>query len=190
MKATWWLPSATSWRSGLTSSPPHLPSFNPDFVLAGELLQKGERDAVLAHLDQVAVFWANPDDSPQMALKHQKEVDTWKQAIRAGQVPNDSLWHDAHLGPFDSSPVDVTAVRNARRQTCGNQLKQIELAKQMWTEDKDKPEATVPTVADLAGYFQGGKLPKCPDGGSYVIGKVSENPRCSVAGHELPKRPN
>ena len=97
-----------------------------------------------------------------MALKHQKEVDTWKQAIRAGQVPNDSLWHDAHLGPFDSSPVDVTAVRNARRQTCGNQLKQIELAKQMWTEDKDKPEATVPTVGRPGGLLPGRKASQVP----------------------------
>jgi len=29
-------------------------------VLAAELLRKGERDAVLAHLDSVAMFWGRP----------------------------------------------------------------------------------------------------------------------------------
>jgi len=80
--------------------------------------------------------------------------------------------------------------QNARRLFCINQLKQIEVTKQTWTEGKDKPEDAVPTVADLADYLEGGKLPKCRDSGSYVIGKLNQNPSCSVAGHELPKRPN
>ena len=63
------------------------------------------------------------------------------------------------------------------------------MAKRSWALDKDKPEDATPTVADLTGYLAGEKLPKCPDGGSYMIGKVSENPRCSLAGHELPKGP-
>ncbi|MFZ4526803.1 MAG: hypothetical protein ACOYOE_15075 [Chlorobium sp.] len=176
--------------SGQTPGSPQLDSFGPDFVLAGELLQKGERDAVLAHLDKVAVFWANPDRSPRSAAEHQKKLDTWKQTIRAGGIPDDPQWRVARLLLVDSKPTDGTAVRNARRQICGNQLKWIELAKQNWALDKQKPEDTTPTVEDLAGYLQGGRLPKCPDGGSYVIGKLNQAPSCSVAGHELPKRPD
>ena len=86
--------------------------------------------------------------------------------------------------------MDETAVRNARRQTCANQLNQIAVAKQTWALEKAKQEDATPTVADLAGYLEGGKFRKCPDGGNYVIGNVSENPRCSVAGHDFPKRPN
>ena len=80
-------------------------------------------------------------------------------------------------------------MRNARRQACSNQLKWIELAKQSWALDKQKPEDATPAVEDLAGCFPTGKFPKCPDGGSYVVGKVRESPHCSVAGHELPKGP-
>lgn len=176
--------------SGKTPGSPQLNSFGPDFVLAGELLQKGERDAVLEHLDKVAVFWANRDDSPRLAPEHQKRIETWKQTIRTGQTPEDHQWQVAGLSLVDSKPTDETAVRNARRQACGNQLKWIELAKQSWALDEQKLEDATPAVEDLAGYLQDGKFPKCPDGGRYVIGKVSQNPSCSVAGHELPKGQN
>ena len=79
--------------SGKTPGSPQLNSFGPDFVLAGELLQKGERDVVLEHLDKIAVFWANPDRNPSrssLALEHQKQIEKWKQTIRAGQIPDDN----------------------------------------------------------------------------------------------------
>ena len=44
--------------------------------------------------------------------------------------------------------------------------------------------------ADLAPFIPGYKLHQCQDGGSYVMGKLSQSPRCSVAGHELPQRRN
>ena len=181
--------------SGKTPGSPQLNSFGPDLVLAGELLQKGERDAVLDHLDKIAVFWANPAESPSSssrnsALEHQKKLETWKQTIRAGQIPDDHQWQVARLSLVDSSPVDENAVRNARRQDCLLQLKQIQMAKQQWALEKQKPDDATPATTDLAPFIPGDKLPKCRDGGSYVLGKVSENPRCSVAGHELPQRPN
>jgi len=176
--------------SGKTPGSPQLNSFGPDLVLASELLQKGERDAVLAHLDKIAVFWANPDDNPRLAAEHQKKIDAWKRTIRTGQIPDDHQWQAAGLSLVDSKPTDETAVRNARRQACDNQLKSMELAKQSWALDQRKPDDATPTVADLASYLQGGRLPKCPVGGSYVIGKLNQNPRCSVTGHELPERPN
>jgi hypothetical protein len=176
--------------SGKTPGSPQLDSFGPDFVLARELLQKGERTAVTEHLDNIAVFWANPDASSSSAKEHQKRIAAWKETVRAGRIPDDHQWQVARVPSVDSTPVDETAVRNARRQACANQLNQIAVAKQTWALDKAKEEGATPTSADLASYLEGGKLRKCPDGGSCVIGKVSESPRCSVAGHELPKRPN
>lgn len=174
--------------SGKTSGSPQLNSFGPDFVLARELLQKGERDPVLEHLDRVAVFWANPE-SPQLAQEHQKKIDQWKQVIREGQIPDDHQWQAAGLCMVDSTPVDETAVRNARRRICANQLSQIQTAKQQWMLDKEQPGTATPTGADLAAYLQGERLPKCPDGGTYELGGMSQDPRCSVAGHEISKRP-
>lgn len=133
--------------------------------------------------------WTRSPSSRNLPLEHRKKIETWKETIREGQVPDDYQWHVARLSSVDSTPVDQTAVRNARRRICGNQLRQIEVAKQSWAVNKDKPEDAAPAIGDLAGYLPSGKLPKCPDGDSYVIGKVSENPRCSVAGHELLQRP-
>ena len=99
--------------SGKTPGSPQLNSFGPDFVLAGELLQKGERDVVLEHLDKIAVFWANPDRNPSgssLPLEHQKQIEKWKQTIRAGQIPDDHgyKWPVAGLSFVTSSPVDET----------------------------------------------------------------------------------
>ena len=154
-----------------------------------ELLQKGEREAVLAHLDQIAVFWARPDDSSSLMRDHQKKIDAWKQTIRSGQIPDDHPWLVARVSSVDSSPVDQGAVRNARSRTCASQLRQIDVARQMWKSDHDKPDNAAPAVADLAMYLPGGKLPRCPDGGSYVLGQLNQTPRCSVAEHKLPKGP-
>lgn len=178
--------------SGKTPGSPQLNSFGPDFVLARELLEKGERDAVLAHLDQISSFWGKPETkpsapSPRTASRHEDMVEGWRQAIRSGQIPNGYQWKSAQVSPVDSTPVDEAAVQKARRRICGNQLRLIESAKQQWALDKQQPENATPAVADLVGYLPGRRLPKCPDGGNYTLGQINQNPRCSVAGHELSK---
>lgn len=86
------------------------------------------------------------------------------------------------------SSADGAANRDPGARICASQLTQIDLAKQMWMADNNKPGNAAPTAADLTVYLPGHKFPECPDGGNYVIGKLSESPRCSVAGHALPKK--
>jgi hypothetical protein len=43
--------------SGKTTGSPQLDSFGPDFTLAKELLQKGERETVLEYLSLCRKFW-------------------------------------------------------------------------------------------------------------------------------------
>ena len=85
--------------AGQTPGSPQLDSFGPRFDLARELLNGGDtadREAVVAFLDDIAKFWANPDKAASYykadALKKQQQVETWKTAIRAGQIPNDPKW--------------------------------------------------------------------------------------------------
>ncbi len=87
----------------------------------------------------------------------------------------------------DSTQRRGAAAPNSANQVCGSRLKQIDLAKQMWKADYNKPQEAVPTVAELSVYLPYHQFPKCPDGGTYTIGKLSQKPRCSIAGHELPK---
>jgi hypothetical protein len=76
---------------------PQLDSFGPSFVLARELAEKGERETVIAYLDSVARFWANPDDrtepnSKSIASEHLKQLESWKEQLRAGKVPDHPKW--------------------------------------------------------------------------------------------------
>jgi hypothetical protein len=61
----------------------------------------------------------------------------------------------------------------------------IDSAKQQWALENHKRDTDTPTEQNIAPYLPGGKLPACPDGGTYTIGAVGEKPRCSIPGHEL-----
>lgn len=83
--------------AGQALEPLHLRWFNPQFELARDLLAKGEREAVLEHLDQMVRIWANPDretnqSSKLRATEHRQSLDFWKEQIRKGRVPTGSNW--------------------------------------------------------------------------------------------------
>jgi hypothetical protein len=84
------------------------------------------------------------------------------------------------VAPNETNPAVL------RAKACGSSLTQIDLAKQMWQVDYNKPQDAMPTVANLNVYLPYRKLPKCPAGGTYVIGKLSQKPTCSIAGHVMP----
>ena len=63
-------------------------------------------------------------------------------------------------------------------------MEQIERAKMQWQIERNKTSNDLPEWQDLVGpdrYLQ--SIPKCPRGGFYTIGKVSEAPSCSIAEH-------
>ena len=84
------------YAAGCTPGSPQLNSYGPDFVLARELAEQGEYDAVIAFLDQVARFWANPETNPpaykQLASDHLKLLESWKKELQAGKIPNHRKW--------------------------------------------------------------------------------------------------
>ncbi len=76
---------------------PQLNSFGPSFILARALAEKGERETVIAFLDLVARFWANPDErtepnSKRLASEHLQQLESWKEQLRAGKVPDHPKW--------------------------------------------------------------------------------------------------
>ena len=73
------------------------------------------------------------------------------------------------------------------QNTCLNQLRQIDAAKQQWAADKGKTDADVPTAQELQPYLKDGLFPSCPDGGTYSINALSQPPACSTPGHTLPQ---
>lgn len=71
------------------------------------------------------------------------------------------------------------------RNTCINNLRQIDGAKQQWALEKNKALDDVPTVKDLLPYLKDGVFPTCPDGGVYSINMVDAAPTCTIQGHAL-----
>ena len=82
-------------------------------------------------------------------------------------------------------PNFVKARTTSQQNACINNLRQIDAAKNQWALEKHKQSTDVPTEVDLLPYLSLHQWPLCPAGGTYVIGALSESPRCSVTGHTL-----
>jgi hypothetical protein len=86
-------------------------------------------------------------------------------------------------------------IRNNRESpinTCVNNLRLIDGAEQMWALENNKTNSDMPTWAELQSYLgrAGYPLPKCPSGGTYTLGAISNRPTCSIPGHVLPSPGN
>ncbi|MBC7528243.1 MAG: hypothetical protein H7308_11910 [Chthonomonadaceae bacterium] len=63
--------------SGKTKGSSEIDLYGPDFALANDLLEQGERQVVLDYLKQVRRFWKG----------HQEQVDKWIKQVSAGETP-------------------------------------------------------------------------------------------------------
>src|SRR5262245_24982606 len=62
---------------------------------------------------------------------------------------------------------------------CANRLMEIQGWKAQWALEHRNAGKDVPTWVDLRD-FTGGRIPVCPKGGVYSLGRVDENPTCSI----------
>ena len=74
---------------------------------------------------------------------------------------------------------------SAPNNTCINQLRQIDGAKQQWAFENHKTNGAV-AWNDIRRYLWHEKIPHCPKGGSYTLGKIEDWPTCTVEGHKIP----
>jgi hypothetical protein len=75
-------------------------------------------------------------------------------------------------------------VHRAEFNFCINNLRLIDSAKKQWALENHKTNGNV-TWEDLRPYIGVGpelQMPKCPDGGVYIVGKLGEPPKCSIGG--------
>ena len=80
-------------------------------------------------------------------------------------------------------------LKNKLIRSCANNLRKIDAAKNQWALEKGKRTGDRPLVSDLTSYMRltsEGKIPGCPEGGTYTINPVGKNPECSFLGHVLP----
>jgi hypothetical protein len=74
---------------------------------------------------------------------------------------------------------------------CINNLLNIDVAKQQWALENHKTTNDAPTWNDIRPYLgrgTAGEIPVCPNGATYILGRVGEPPKCSIGGpdHSLP----
>lgn len=70
------------------------------------------------------------------------------------------------------------------KNTCINNLRQIDGAKEQWALEHEKEEGDLIIISEVDVYIKGGHL-QCPSGGAYRYRKVGDVPLCSVKGHTI-----
>jgi hypothetical protein len=74
----------------------------------------------------------------------------------------------------------------AARRECVAALRAIEGSAGLWAIQNGKTTNDTPTDADLFGPTRYMPFkPRCPAGGSYIIGKVGDSPTCTIPEHRI-----
>ena len=72
------------------------------------------------------------------------------------------------------------------RDPCINILRRIDAATETWAREMGKTTNDAPAWDELRPYLsRDGKIPKCPEGGTYTLGRRGTPPTCSYPGHRL-----
>jgi hypothetical protein len=78
--------------------------------------------------------------------------------------------------------------RSSKISKCVLNLRQIQICKELWADNERKTTNDVPSWNDLSPYFPDPKwsnsIPVCPAGGAHKLGRVGEQPTCSIGGPE------
>ena len=83
-------------------------------------------------------------------------------------------------------PNFVRARNTAQKNTCINNLRQIDGAKQQYALENRKTDTYTCTTGDVQNYLKNNNFPTCPSSGAYTIGAVNTDPLCNQSGHVLP----
>lgn len=82
-------------------------------------------------------------------------------------------------------PTRVNMRPAVPRNQCIANLKWIMGAKEQWALENHKNTNDIPSWPPLLKYLAPLKVPACPQGGTYTIGRVDQNPTCSIPSHVL-----
>jgi septal ring factor EnvC (AmiA/AmiB activator) len=114
----------------------------------------------------------------------QQQQQQLQQQLQQMQTDNQQA---QQANPPPEPSVESPAAAVTQLNTCINNLRQIDAAKQQWALENDKTADAIPPAQDLLPYFTGGIFPVCPSGGGYTINAVGVPPTCSIPGHVLPQ---
>jgi hypothetical protein len=107
-------------------------------------------------------------------------------AVAANEAAKRAMTEANNQATSRQGVSSATNPATAAKNQCISNLRRIDGAKQQWAIEMAKQASTTPAWNDLQSYFPGETIPKCPSGGAYTLGAVSEPPKCSIAEHVLP----
>jgi len=86
-------------------------------------------------------------------------------------------------------PRFVAGMLASSANACINNLRQIDAAKAEWALENGKTNGASVTENDIKPYIKldaNGNIPRCALGGAYTIGRIGEDPTCSVGNRAWP----
>jgi prepilin-type N-terminal cleavage/methylation domain-containing protein len=83
-------------------------------------------------------------------------------------------------------PNFVRARNTSQKNTCINNLRQIDAGKHQWALENKKQDTDTPGPDDVSNYIKNNVFPSCPASGTYTVNALNTDPTCSVADHVLP----
>ena len=83
--------------------------------------------------------------------------------------------------------AEKAAMARRRRNTCINNLRQMDSAKEQWAMAQNRRNDAPIDKAGVCEYIKNrGRDIVCPDGGTYTWGNIGEDPACSQPDHRFP----
>jgi hypothetical protein len=117
--------------------------------------------------------------------KLNKQLQTSQAQVERSQAEVQQVQAQANQTATQIAERRIVQMRQdqATANTCINNLRLINAAKQQWALEHAKTPDAIPTPQDLVAYFPNQLFPQCPAGGSYTINAVSNTATCTIAGH-------
>jgi hypothetical protein len=91
------------------------------------------------------------------------------------------------LTPEQLQALQARPALDLAANNCINNLRQIDVAKNQWALEHQKPAYTLVAAPDITPYLPAKALPACPAGGAYTLNGIGVLPTCSIPGHAIPK---
>lgn len=125
-------------------------------------------------------------DKQQLAVQAQKAREDRERLLQAQQTQQTQQAQRAQqLQQQNQQLAQQTEIEKAKN-SCVNNLRQIDGAKQQWALENKKSAEAAPTAQDLAPYLSNNlTIPVCPAAGVYTFGNLESYPTCSVSGHAI-----
>jgi prepilin-type N-terminal cleavage/methylation domain-containing protein len=85
-------------------------------------------------------------------------------------------------------PNFVRARNSAQKNSCINNLRQLDGAKQQWALENKQQDTATPATTDVQNYLKNNLYPNCPGAGSYTLNAVNTDPTCSLSSLAAPMK--